>query len=205
MFCGKCGKEVPEGYEFCMGCGAKLEPTPEQIVEPVKVKKKWIIPVAIILLVVIIAGVAIYFISENKKKSGLYNDIPWQISYEELCKLMETKKTGEVECDDKQQIVFEIIEDYKEDVGIDAIVVYSCEDDGTLRSIFFMISNGDDSKYTDSKLFDKYAEELSELYGEGKENSVMTTWETPKSDIRLAYVTDGMITLGYQDITYEEE
>lgn len=205
MFCGKCGKEVPEGYEFCMGCGAKLEPTPEQIVEPVKVKKKWIIPVAIILLVVIIAGVAIYFISENKKKSGLYNNIPWQISYEELCKLMETKKTGEVECDDKQQIVFEIIEDYKEDVGIDAIVIYSCEDDGTLRSIFFMISNGDDSEYTDSKLFDKYAEELSELYGEGKEYSVMTTWETPKSDIRLVYATDGMITLDYQDITYEEE
>ncbi len=28
MFCYKCGKELPNGTKFCVGCGAPQEPTP---------------------------------------------------------------------------------------------------------------------------------------------------------------------------------
>lgn len=212
MFCGKCGKEVPEGYEFCMNCGTKLEPTIDYATELIKnkKKKKWIIPVIIILLIVLIASVAVYFMNGNKKNSGLYNDIPWQISYEELCELMETKKTGEIQCADEYQFIVESIEDYKEDKGIYANIIYNCEDDGTLRKIFFRIKNGEDSEYTDSELFDKYMEELSELYGKGeiiptKSSSIIYSWETPKSLIRLEYGVSESLIIEYQDITYENE
>ena len=25
MFCGKCGANIPDGYEFCMKCGTKID------------------------------------------------------------------------------------------------------------------------------------------------------------------------------------
>ena len=80
-----------------------------------------------------------------------------------------------------------------------------------MRSIYFIISNGDDSKYTESELFNKYKKELSKVYGKGKEDSAsdsafaMATWKTPKSDISLMYITGGVVSLQYEDVTYDKK
>lgn len=207
MFCGKCGKEVAEGYEFCMGCGERVELITEHAIQPMIAlkKKKHIIPVAVILFVIVVIVATVFLLNSYKKRAGLYNDIPWQISYEELCKLVETKKTGEIICDDKQKIVFETINNYRDDIGVDVIIFYKCDDAGTLRNTYLMINNGDGSKHTDFELFNKYEKELSNLYGEKEPDSVISTWKTSKSTIKLANIVDGVITIDYQDITYGKD
>jgi hypothetical protein len=61
MYCGKCGTEVPDGFEYCMKCGTKISATDSSIATLTK-KKKWklIIPILIVLLLAVSAGV--YFI-----------------------------------------------------------------------------------------------------------------------------------------------
>lgn len=35
MFCPKCGKAVKDGYEFCMGCGTKIDRSDFKLTEEV--------------------------------------------------------------------------------------------------------------------------------------------------------------------------
>lgn len=207
MFCGKCGAEVPDGYEFCMKCGAKIEPTQEADIEtPKKKSKKWIIPVVAVIIVAIIAVVAVYFIKDMQKKSGLYNNIAWETSFEDI-KSMLDKNNGdeEVSTADDKSLAYEIIDTYKEDKDVSAIVIYDCEDDDTLHSIQLFITNGEDSKYTDSKLYDKYAKEFTDLYGDSEEDTLGEKWTTKKSEITLSYMSDGMLIVDYKDINSVDE
>jgi hypothetical protein len=70
MFCPNCGKEIKEGYEFCMGCGSKIERSDMEPTEPLfsgahkasrKSKKTMIIIGTISLAIVTVATVAYFF------------------------------------------------------------------------------------------------------------------------------------------------
>lgn len=206
MFCGKCGAEVPDGYEFCMKCGAKIGTTQEiNTVDQNKKSKKWLIPVLAIVIIAVIAVVAIYFFKDAQKKSGLYNNIAWETSFEDI-KSMIDKNNGDEEvitADDKS-LAYDTIKTYKEDEDVSALVVYDCKDDDKLHSIELFIINGEDSKYTDSKLYDKYAKEFTDLYGDSEDETVGEKWTTKKSEITLIYMTDGMLVVDYKDINSVE-
>lgn len=206
MFCGKCGAEVPDGYEFCMKCGAKIGTTQEiNTVDQNKKSKKWLIPVLAIVIIAVIAVVAIYFFKDAQKKSGLYNNIAWETSFEDI-KSMIDKNNGDEEvitADDKS-LAYDTIKTYKEDEDVSALVVYDCKDDDKLHSIELFITNGEDSKYTDSKLYDKYAKEFTDLYGDSEDETVGEKWTTKKSEITLIYMTDGMLVVDYKDINSVE-
>ena len=207
MFCGKCGAEVPDGYEFCMKCGAKIEPTQEAGIEtPKKKSKKWLIPVVLVIIVAIIAVVAVYIIKDMQKKSGLYNNIAWETSFEDI-KTMIDKNNGdeEVTTADDKSLAYEIIDTYKEDKDVLAMVVYDCKDDDKLHSVQLIIANGEDSKYTDSKLYDKYAKEFNDLYGDSEEDTLGEKWTTKRSEITLIYISDGMLIVNYKDINTVED
>lgn len=207
MFCGKCGAEVPDGYEFCMKCGAKIEPTQEAGIEtPKKKSKKWLIPVVLVIIVAIIAVVAVYIIKDMQKKSGLYNNIAWETSFEDI-KTMIDKNNGdeEVTTADDKSLAYEIIDTYKEDKDVLAMVVYDCKDDDKLHSVQLFIANGEDSKYTDSKLYDKYAKEFNDLYGDSEEDTLGEKWTTKRSEITLIYISDGMLIVNYKDINTVED
>ena len=202
MFCGKCGAEIPDGYEFCMKCGSKIDLTQKNNVEvPKKKSKKWLIPVIAVVVIIVIAIVAIYFVKDMQKKSGLYNNIAWGTSFENVKAIVDKENGDEkVEASDDKSLVFEQVDNYKGDSGVSATVIYDCKSDDTLHSVQLFISNGDDSKYTDSQLYDKYEKEFTDLYGESGNDTLGMTWKTEKSKIKLIHLGENAYIIEYEDI-----
>lgn len=75
MYCGKCGSTVPEGYEFCMKCGTKIDTTTDnsisgcpktEVVHKQKISKKKLIIILSTVGVLILASILIFvFTSAN--------------------------------------------------------------------------------------------------------------------------------------------
>ena len=67
MFCGKCGKQVPVGYEFCMNCGTKLaeENQGENVTEQTNAKevqkKKSSKKIIILSVTILVLAISIFF------------------------------------------------------------------------------------------------------------------------------------------------
>lgn len=204
MFCGKCGAQVPDGYEFCMKCGAKIEQVLEYENNKPK-KKKWLIYLTAVVCVIVIVVTTLFFINDAKKKNGLFNNIAWGTSFENIKEIVD-KRNGdeEVQADSNQSLVFDVIDGYENDKDITAMVIYDCQDDDTLHKVQLFISNSDDSKYTGRILYDKCAEKLTELYGKSKDDTIGEIWTTKKSQIKLIYFTETLITIDYTDLNTVE-
>lgn len=207
MLCSKCGTEVPNGYEFCSNCGYKVETTqmPENE-RSISKKKKWILLVAAIVCVAALVIVALYFINDAKKKNGLYENIAWGTSYDDV-KTMIDKKSGDekaITVSDKA-VIYENFENYRGDKDIEALVIYDCQSDDTLHKVQLLIGNGDGSNYTDEELYDKYANELTKLYGDSEDDKIRQIWTTKNSQIKLFYFSDEIMIISYEDVTMSED
>ena len=78
MYCGKCGKRIPDDAMFCIHCGAPVEkdpyedPSPENR-GPEKKKAKWLIPViAILAILLIVCGVLFLFHSKPELRCKVF-------------------------------------------------------------------------------------------------------------------------------------
>lgn len=207
MFCGKCGKEVPDGYEFCMNCGAKLEKADEQVAEIVKPKKKWIIPVVIVLAIIIVAVGAIYFVKDSQAKSGLYNNIAWGTSIEKIQEMVEKNPDNAFETivNEEKTVVYDTVSDFYNFEHVTAMVTYECEVDSELHGVTIFIINGEDSSYTDNMIGETIIEDFDKLYGAHGEDVISKVWTTPKSKIALTYFAEGCLVLEYDDISLVED
>lgn len=199
MFCGRCGKEAPEGYKFCMSCGAELETSTEQVIE--NKKRKWTIPVLVLVVVVVIVISVISVINVNQKKNGLYNNVAWGTSFDQIKKMVEKHSEDEVKVNEDKKVVFDLVENYQDFEGVNAIVFYQCNDAKKLKSVYLTVNNKEGSKYTDKKLYDSFTEKFTELYGEYEDKSYKKIWTTKKSTITLMYVMEGLLTVNYEAIT----
>ena len=196
--CPECGAKISDKSDKCVKCGYPLHNTTEINGS----KKKKIVLLITLIVVVAIAIILICFI--NKKEYGLYNNIAWETSYEDVKKAIEKDNAGEITANDDKRTVIVKVQDYNNDQDVSAMVLYNCDDDGTLHKVYIMLRN-DDSKYSDEALLEKYKRELSELYGDGEEETAGTRWTTPKSIIKLIYFSEGYIILDYTDINYDEK
>lgn len=202
MFCGKCGTEVPDGYEFCMKCGTKVEQTQEANTDIVKKKsKKWLIPVIVVIVLALIAIIAIFFMNDSKKRNGLYMNIPWETSFEDIKSIAKKNNNGEeaMIVEDKALASY-IIENYEGNEGVTTMIIFDCKNNNTLRCVQLFISIGEESIYTDDQLYDKYVNELTNLYGDSEKGITDETWITKKSQIKLIHLADDMYILEYRDL-----
>ncbi len=81
MFCGKCGNEIPEGGNFCVKCGTKMENAVQQAPvaeKPKKSKKPIIIAVSAVVGICIIVAIA----TPSILRANENNDISTSNSYE---------------------------------------------------------------------------------------------------------------------------
>lgn len=200
IYCPECGAKISDKSDKCVKCGYPLN----NVTEITGLKKKKIVLIIALIVVVAIAILLIYFIRKNKKEDGLYNNIAWETSYEDVKNTIEKDNPGEINANDNERTLIVSVQDYNNDKDVSAMILYNCDDDGTLHKVYIMIRNND-SQYSDEALLKKYERELSELYGDGEEETVGTRWTTPKSIIKLIYFSDGYIILDYTDINYDKK
>lgn len=79
MFCGKCGKNTPNGYEYCINCGEKLEiVTKEKIGSKNNLKKlinKKIIFIIFLIVIIAMASTFVYIFYNKTTIEGVYKDL----------------------------------------------------------------------------------------------------------------------------------
>ena len=70
MYCGKCGKKIPDGYEYCMYCGASLltnKKPPNKFIRYLEIHKK---PIMFSIISIICVIIFIYFVSPKASISS---------------------------------------------------------------------------------------------------------------------------------------
>ena len=98
----------------------------------------------------------------------------------------------------------EIIEDYDDIKGVDALVLYGFAEN-SLQKVSVYLTNSGESSYTDLRLIERYENLFNELYEEDNKDDLGTYWKTNKSRLELIFLSDGLIVITYEDITKEEE
>jgi len=92
MFCSKCGKSIKESFEFCIGCGAKVERVTEDennietqeinftehsvTIPQKRIKRKHII-IASVILILAIVGLVVQQSIATKKYNEIYDDMTY--------------------------------------------------------------------------------------------------------------------------------
>ena len=103
MICGKCGANVPDGYEFCMKCGAKIDisqadSTASAVVEtkPEKkgINKKVLIPVVAAIVIVLTVVAILFGMKGAAEKNGYFANIPWGTDMETVQKKVAKALNG---------------------------------------------------------------------------------------------------------------
>ncbi|MBQ9983991.1 MAG: hypothetical protein IJP29_05310 [Lachnospiraceae bacterium] len=127
-----------------------------------------------------------------------YKNIAWGTSFDEIKEMVEKHSEDEVTVNEEETIVYDFTENYQGFEGVNAIVIYKCNYVKELESVCLMLSNKNDSNYTDEMLYEGLTEMFSELYGEYEDKSYEKIWTTKKSTITIVYVMDGMFTVEYE-------
>ena len=89
MFCGKCGANIPDGYEFCMKCGTKIDMNQDNTeiehtindndkeIRKKKIHKKGILLILGILIAVLLAGAGVAYTKIASVRNGYFANIAW--------------------------------------------------------------------------------------------------------------------------------
>lgn len=203
MFCGKCGANVPDGYEFCMKCGTKIEinqlETNDENESSKRTNKKMLIPVIGIIVVLFIATGFIFGLKITQEKSGYFANIPWGTDIETVKK--EVDKTFKCESfigEDKNSVTAMIV-DYDGMKGVTALPVFYCEDNGTLNEVSIMLTAEDKSDYTEEQVIKEVVAKYDKLFGKSDNSKGFSyIWETPNSTIELVSFSEELILMTYK-------
>lgn len=197
MLCKNCGSDISDEAAFCPHCGQKTE---KLINDSDKKRKRSIaILISIILLVIIavIAAVGIIMIMNRKTKAdGLFHNIKWETSYDDVKEIINKTKEEKIiesEKETKELIMTETI-----DIDFDISNIYIFDKE-KLVSVIMMVNNTDDSRYSDREMIDKYIQKLNSLYGKYTKDSIYHIWKTKKSSVRLIDY-EGMFMIEYLDL-----
>lgn len=197
MLCKNCGFDIPNEAAFCPHCGQKTETLIND--SDKKRKKSMAILIGIILLVIIavIAAVGIIMIMNRKTKAdGLFHNIKWETSYEDVEEIINNNKEEKIIESEKESKELIITETIDFDFEISNLYIF---DEEKLISVIMMINNAEDSSYSDREMADKYIKKLNGLYGKYAEDSIHYIWKTKKSSIRLINF-QGMVMIEYLDL-----
>lgn len=208
MFCGKCGANVPDGYEFCMKCGTKIDTssvdTTETNVVAVKpeqkrINKKILISVVAAIVIVVAVLAIVFGMKGAAEKNGYFANIPWGTDIETVQKKVDKRFKCESEIVEDKDCVIAAIENYDGMKGVSAIPALYCEDKGTLNKVTVMFSVKDGSKYTGEKIAFELIEKYNKLFGKADSNKGYSyKWSTKNSTIELVFLSKDLIMLEFE-------
>lgn len=207
MFCGKCGANVPDGYEFCMKCGAKLDitqaevstPTENAVPVPKAINKKVLIPVIGVIAVIVVAIALMFGLKEASEKNGYCANIPWGTDIETVQKKVDKTFKCESKVGEDKDSVICSIEDYDGMKGVSALLIFYCNDNGSFNNVSASLFVDDDSKYTGTKIKKELVAKYDKLFGESENsNGQSYVWETKNSTINLFAYSEDFIMLTFE-------
>lgn len=152
-------------------------------------------------VVVIMLVVIMLIISNTPNRSGLYKDIVWGTSWDEVLEILERDKTisGIVENDSELAIIHDIQSpEENEDINITSIL--SFDKNRNLNEVGLLIIKEDDSQYSDDELIYELCYRFNDLYGDYTEEGLNYVWLTNESEITFMYISDGFFLLEYADV-----
>ena len=214
MICGKCGANVPDGYEFCMKCGAKIDisqadSTASAVVEtkPEKkgINKKVLIPVVAAIVIVLTVVAILFGMKGSAEKNGYFANIPWGTDMETVQKKVDKafKCESSIAGEDKD-VVFASIKNYDGMKGVNPLLLLRCEDKGTLNRVSIIFTAEDDSRYTGEEIADKLIGKYDKLFGKADNRTSSMgysyNWKTKNSTIKLLICSEDLIILYYTSI-----
>ena len=211
MICGKCGANVPDGYEFCMKCGAKIDisqadSTASAVVEtkPEKkgINKKVLIPVVAAIVIVLTVVAILFGMKVSAEKNGYFANIPWGTDME----IVQKKVDKAFKCEssiggEDNDAIFAYIKNYDGMKGVNAHLILDCEDKGTLNEVSIIFTAEDDSRYTCEEIADKLIGKYNKLFGKAESSTGSSgdfyIWKTKNGTIDLAS-SENLIMLTYK-------
>lgn len=179
MFCKKCGAAIPDGYKYCMNCGAKADVSqPNTTKKPLK-KKVFVSILGIIVGLLIVSGLAIK-LSGPTEKDGYFANIPWGTDIETVQKKVD--KYFKCESFVSDNSVKATVQDYNGMTGLKALVSFDCDENNTLDSVNVILIA--DNGYNPDELFSILAEQYNKLYTQHVyAPGTGGIWQTPNSTI----------------------
>ena len=229
MYCGKCGANIPDGYEFCMKCGAKIETsqikvdtinktevmqndevneTEDMHIENTEVsevdsdKKQNISKRLKSIIIVGVITILILIGVFAMRGTNEKDGYFLNIPWGTELEAVQEKviKKYNAETRIEDQCVIAAIKDYEGMKDVTILPCFYCEKNGTLHTVLAILSPEDGSSYTVEQAGEKLIEKYSDLFGDAESPRTGSyKWTTKNSVIELTYIGDNSIFLSYDE------
>ena len=216
MFCGKCGANIPDGYEFCMKCGTKIDMNQDNTeiehaindndkeIRKKKIHKKGVLLICGIMIAVLLAGAGVIYAKIASVRNGYFANIAWGTDIDTV----KEKVDKAYNCDssisrDRDSVIVDI-ENYEKMDGVSAMTILYCKEGERLNEVSTIFVIHDDSTYSESKVVKKIVEIYSKLYGkyeqEKDDECFFYTWKTKNSYIELSGIEEKVVLLQFKQL-----
>lgn len=200
MNCSECGNRVSSRAITCPNCGCPVDISLEVKHQKRRLKLKRIVITTILLVFLIITIFLVIKHFNRPNIDGYYVNTKWGMTIEQV----QNKLKGKSALSKDNLAVTESIKNYEDIEGVDALVLYDC-DENSLHKVSIYLTNSGESSYTDSRLIEKYENKFNELYKKENEDDIGTCWKAKKSKVKLIYLSDGLIVITYEDTAQEDK
>ncbi len=212
MICKECGANIPDGFEYCMKCGAKADALQKEIStqdrvgerETVKIigNKKRPIIIGAIVVVVIVVAVALgnNFLGVEKT---FFEDIPWGTDAETVKARIEEEFElfkPIPDYDEAERTITTMFGNFEEMEGVGALCSFDFNYDNKLQSVDLFASLTDESFYTKAGMVDEIVRKYDERYGDSDFRAGFMdtyTWENEDTTVVLTCITEGLLHIKY--------
>ena len=204
MFCGKCGKQSPEGYEFCMGCGSILEMDQQDLTISKQegtiktVKNKSYINIIVSVVSIILIAVCVFLgLKMFSRDQGYMRDTKWGMTVEQV---MQSERSEPSSPLNEDGFLSYKVTDIEGAEGLSATLNYKFTN-GRLTFAIAGITT-DQVEKASIPIIKLYSEKYGDAidYSQVTDSLEVHTWATQKSSIELSFFTTGLLMMSFTDI-----
>lgn len=163
-------------------------------------KSKFKIRMSIWILAILIslfASITYYYMESNKRSIYPYTYAKWGMSLEECEQVIDRLDTkNKIVLEEDQKIICTIA-DYEGRKDIDALMTFTCKEDG-LEEIKVHLINRKGVSYTKDQLIKEYVEMLDRLCGKHDKRFNVYTWVANRSKLQVIDLPDKPVIVTYK-------